>query len=299
LNLTQKKNQHPHEVIMILVDMNQISLASVMMHLNITKRGSVDAGMVRHMILNSLRMYRERFFDEYGELVICYDSKHYWRRDIFPQYKASRKKTRDSSSHDWNDIFEFLNAFKDEMIEFMPYKVLEVYGAEADDIIYTLTHEFETDNGKTLILSGDKDFIQLQRYKNVTQYSPITKKFIDGMVWNEYLDEHILRGDTSDGVPNVLSPDNTFVDGLRQKPLGKKKIQSWVEHNIEDVLPNDEVKRNFQRNKKLIDLTEAPQELFSEITKTWKEAKTNPRSKLLNYFIQNRLSDLMDCIGDF
>ena len=299
MNLTQKKNQHPHEVIMILVDMNQISLASVMMHLNITKRGSVDAGMVRHMILNSLRMYRERFFDEYGELVICYDSKHYWRRDIFPQYKASRKKTRDSSSHDWNDIFEFLNAFKDEMIEFMPYKVLEVYGAEADDIIYTLTHEFETDNGKTLILSGDKDFIQLQRYKNVTQYSPITKKFIDGMVWNEYLDEHILRGDTSDGVPNVLSPDNTFVDGLRQKPLGKKKIQSWVEHNIEDVLPNDEVKRNFQRNKKLIDLTEAPQELFSEITKTWKEAKTNPRSKLLNYFIQNRLSDLMDCIGDF
>ena len=284
---------------MILVDMNQISLASVMMHLNITKRDSVESGMVRHMILNSLRMYRERFFDEYGELVICYDSKHYWRRDIFPQYKASRKKTRDSSSHDWNDIFEFLNAFKDEMIEFMPYKVLEVYGAEADDIIYTLTHEFETDNGKTLILSGDKDFIQLQRYKNVTQYSPITKKFIDGMVWNEYLDEHILRGDTSDGVPNVLSPDNTFVDGLRQKPLGKKKIQSWVEHNIEDVLPNDEVKRNFQRNKKLIDLTEAPQELFSEITKTWKEAKTNPRSKLLNYFIQNRLSDLMDCIGDF
>ena len=284
---------------MILVDMNQISLASVMMHLNITKRDSVESGMVRHMILNSLRMYRERFFEEYGELVICYDSKHYWRRDIFPQYKAGRKKTRDSSSHDWNDIFEFLNAFKDEMIEFMPYKVLEVYGAEADDIIYTLTHEFESDNGKTLILSGDKDFIQLQRYKNVTQYSPITKKFIDGMVWNEYLDEHILRGDTSDGVPNVLSPDNTFVDGLRQRPLGKKKIQSWVEHNIEDVLPNDEVKRNFQRNKKLIDLTEAPQELFSEITKTWKEAKTNPRSKLLNYFIQNRLSDLMDCIGDF
>ena len=284
---------------MILVDMNQISLASVMMHLNITKRDSVESGMVRHMILNSLRMYRERFFEEYGELVICYDSKHYWRRDIFPQYKAGRKKTRDSSSHDWNDIFEFLNAFKDEMIEFMPYKVLEVYGAEADDIIYTLTHEFEYDNGKTLILSGDKDFIQLQRYGNVTQYSPITKKFINGVVWNEYLDEHILRGDTSDGVPNVLSPDNTFVDGLRQRPLAKKKIQSWVEHNIEDVLPNDEVKRNYQRNKKLIDLTEVPQELFMEITQTWAEAKSNPRSKLLNYFIQNRLSDLMDCIGDF
>ena len=284
---------------MILVDMNQISVASVMMHLHMTKQTAPDEDMVRHMILNSLRMYRMKFCDEYGELILCYDSKHYWRRDYYPEYKHSRKKGRQASSNDWDAIFAVLNAIKAELKEFFPYKFLEVYGAEADDIIYTLTHEFETDNGKTLILSGDKDFIQLQRYKNVTQYSPITKKFIDGMVWNEYLDEHILRGDTSDGVPNVLSPDNTFVDGLRQKPLGKKKIQSWVEHNIEDVLPNDEVKRNFQRNKKLIDLTEAPQELFSEITKTWKEAKTNPRSKLLNYFIQNRLSDLMDCIGDF
>ena len=248
---------------MILVDMNQISLASVMMHLNITKRNSVEGGMVRHMILNSLRMYRQMFFEDYGELVICYDSKHYWRRDIFPQYKAGRKKSRESSSHDWDNIFEFLNSFKDEMIEFMPYKVLEVYGAEADDIIAALCGELEFDNGKTLILSGDKDFIQLQRYGNVTQYSPITKKFVNGVNWSDYLNEHILRGDTGDGVPNVLSPDNTFVDGLRQKPLAKKKIQSWSEHNIEDVLPSDEVKRNYQRNKKLIDLTESPKELQS------------------------------------
>ena len=154
---------------MILVDMNQISLASVMMHLNITKRDSVEGDMVRHMILNSLRMYRQMFFEDYGELVICYDSKHYWRRDIFPQYKAGRKKSRESSSHNWDNIFEFLNAVKDEMIEFMPYKVLEVYGAEADDIIAALCGELEFDNGKTLILYGDKDFIQLQIYGNVTQ----------------------------------------------------------------------------------------------------------------------------------
>jgi len=152
---------------MILVDMNQISLASVMMHLNITKRHSVEGGMVRHMILNSLRMYRERFFEEYGELVICYDSKHYWRRDIFPQYKAGRKKTRDSSSHDWDDIFEFLNAFKDEMIEFMPYKVLEVYGAEADDIIAWLCRCGEFSEWQKLIISNDRDFIQLCDDKTV------------------------------------------------------------------------------------------------------------------------------------
>ena len=284
---------------MILVDMNQISLASVMMHLNITKRDSVEPGMVRHMILNSLRMYRQSFFEEYGELVICYDSKHYWRRDYYPEYKASRKKTRDSSGHDWDDIFEFLNMMKEEIKDNFPYKVLEVYGAEADDIIATLCHELEFDNGKTLILSGDKDFVQLQKYKNVSQYSPITKKFVNGIDPNEYLYEHILKGDTGDGVPNVLSPDNTFVDGLRQKPLSKKKIAEWAGPMCEHVLPTDEVKRNYQRNKKLIDLTQSPNELFMECKKAYDDAPEGDRSKLLNYFIKNRLQELTNSIGDF
>ena len=279
--------------------MNQISLASVMMHLNITKRDSVEPGMVRHMILNSLRMYRQSFFEDYGELVICYDSKHYWRRDYYPEYKASRKKTRDSSGHDWDDIFEFLNMMKEEIKDNFPYKVLEVYGAEADDIIATLCHELEFDNGKTLILSGDKDFVQLQKYRNVTQYSPITKKFVNGIDPNEYLYEHILKGDTGDGVPNVLSPDNTFVDGLRQRPLSKKKISEWAGPMCEHVLPNDEVKRNYQRNKKLIDLTQSPNELFMECKKAYDDAPEGDRSKLLNYFIKNRLQELTNSIGDF
>tara|TARA_S200002703_G_scaffold159636_1_gene173847 strand:- start:1025 stop:1879 length:855 start_codon:yes stop_codon:yes gene_type:complete len=284
---------------MILVDMNQISLASVMMHLNITKRDSVDTGIVRHMILNSLRMYRQSYFKEFGELVICYDSKNYWRREYFPEYKAGRRKSRETSSHDWNDIFECLNAIKSEIRENFPYKVLEVYGAEADDIIAALCGELEFDNGKTLILSGDKDFIQLHRFKNVKQYSPITKKFINGEDPTEYLYQHILKGDSSDGIPNVLSPDNTFVDGLRQRPLSKKKISEWAGPLCEQVLPNDELKRNYQRNKKLIDLQETPKELHLECIRTYQDAPEGDRSKLLNYFIKNRLNDLMENIGDF
>ena len=284
---------------MILVDMNQISLASVMMHLNITKRDSVDTGIVRHMILNSLRMYRQNYFREFGELVICYDSKNYWRREYFPEYKAGRRKSRETSSHDWNDIFECLNTIKSEIREIFPYKVLEVYGAEADDIIAALCGELEFDNGKTLILSGDKDFIQLHRFKNVKQYSPITKKFINGEDPTEYLYQHILKGDSSDGVPNVLSPDNTFVDGLRQRPLSKKKISEWAGPLCEQVLPNDELKRNYQRNKKLIDLQETPKELHLECIRTYQDAPEGDRSKLLNYFIKNRLNDLMENIGDF
>jgi len=280
---------------MILVDMNQISVASVMMHLHMTKQTKPDEDMVRHMILNSLRMYRMRFCDEYGELVLCYDSKHYWRRDYYPEYKHNRKKGRESSANDWDAIFAVLNAVKSELKEFFPYKHLEVYGAEADDIIAALCGELEFDNGKTLILSGDKDFIQLQKFRNVTQYSPITKKFINGIDPDIYLSEHVLRGDSSDGVPNVLSPDNTFVDGLRQNPLSKKKIATMVE----GVFPNDEVKRNFQRNKKLIDLKESPPELFMECIKEYQEAPAGDRSKLLNYFTQKRLRNLVESINEF
>jgi len=279
----------------ILIDMNQISVASVMMHLHITKQTKPDEDMVRHMILNSLRMYRMKFHDKYGEMVLCYDSKHYWRRDYFPEYKYSRKKGRESSANDWDAIFEVLNAVKSELKEFFPYKHLEVYGAEADDIIAILCGELEFSNHPTLILSGDKDFIQLQKYRNVDQYSPITKKFVNGIDPVIYLDEHVLKGDSSDGIPNVLSPDNTFVDGLRQKPLSRKKIQTMVE----GIFPNDEVKRNYQRNKKLIDLKESPPELFVEILKEYDDASEGDRSKLLNYFTQKRLRSLVESIGEF
>ena len=280
---------------MILVDMNQISVASVMMHLNMEKTTTPDGNMVRHMILNSLRMYRTKFHEEYGELVLCYDSKHYWRRDYFPQYKCNRKKSREDSDKDWDAIFECLNAIKSELKEFFPYKHLEVYGAEADDIIAALCLELEYDNGKTLILSGDKDFIQLHKYKNVSQYSPITKRMINNTDSKEYLKEHILRGDSSDGIPNVLSPDHTFIEGLRQRPLGKKKIESFKENG----LPTEEIKRNYQRNEKLINLAKSPDDLYITILKEYQNAPEGDRSKLLNYFVEKRLRNLTESIGEF
>ena len=248
---------------MIIIDMNQITVASLMMHLNMTKSKEPDENIVRHMILNSVRMYRTQFTEEYGEVVLAYDSKHYWRRDFFPNYKASRRKGREKSDLDWDAIFEVLNKIKAEFKDNLPYKYLEVYGAEADDIIATLV-------------------------KNKKE--PI-------MIPTTYIKEHILKGDTSDGVPNVLSPDNTFVDGLRQKPLTKKKIESWLNANIDD-LP-DEVKRNYQRNETLISLDKIPSELETEINEVFDNAPCGNRSKLLNYFIQSRLKNLTETIGEF
>ena len=278
---------------MIIIDMNQISLASVMMDMRM--RNELDEGMIRHMILNSIRMYRQQFNKDYGEVVLTYDSRHYWRREYFPNYKASRRKGREKDNKDWDTIFTVLNKIKAEFKDNLPYKYLEVYGAEADDIIATLCKSNQ--EKKIMIVSGDKDFIQLQKYHNVGQYSPITKKYIDGHNPTTYIKEHILKGDTSDGVPNVLSPDNTFVDSIRQRPLGRKKIETWLDIHIDD-LP-EEVKRNYQRNDKLINLDNIPEELGKEIMFEFKEAPCGDRSKLLNYFIQSRLKNLTSEIGEF
>jgi hypothetical protein len=279
---------------MILVDMNQISLASLMMHLHINK-GELDDEMVRHMILNSVRMYRTMFNEDYGEIVLTYDSRAYWRKQIFPQYKANRKKNRESDGKDWNSIFEVLNQIKDEIREFLPYKVVETYGAEADDVIATLCKHYQ--NEKIMIVSGDKDFIQLQKYNNVKQYSPITKKHINGVDAVVYIKEHILKGDKSDGVPNVLSPDHTFTDDLRQRPLTSKKMQSIMAQDIDDL--DDEVKRNYQRNDILINLDNIPEKLEEEILDDFKSATCGDRSKLLKYFIDKRLKSLTEQIGEF
>ena len=279
---------------MILIDMNQIAVANLMMNLKMNKNKTIDENMVRHMILNSIRMYRTEHRNEYGEVVLTWDSKHSWRRDYFPEYKASRRKGREESNLDWDDIFATLNKIRNEIKENFPYKYLEVFGAEADDIIGFLCQENRDE--KIMIISGDKDFIQLQKYPNVTQWSPITKKQVNGFDPTIYLKEHILKGDTSDGVPNVLSPDNTFSDGLRQRPLSRKKIQSWL-NSVEDC--NDEVKRNYQRNLTLIDLSKTPEELKNQIRLEYNNAPHGDRSKLLNYFMQNKLKELTENIGEF
>ena len=280
---------------MIILDMNQISVASLMMNMHMTKSDTVDEDMVRHMILNSVRMYRMMFNEEYGEIVFTWDSRHYWRRDYFPEYKLNRKMGREKDSKDWDQIYGVLNKIKDEVRLNLPYKYLEVYGAEADDIIAVLCKKYQ--NEKIVIVSADKDFIQLHKYPKVKQYSPNTKKMVNGVDPDVYIKEHILKGDSSDGIPNVLSPDNTFVDGLRQKPLGKKKIGVILQTDFDEL--HDEVKRNYQRNEKLINLDNVPDDLEFKILNEFDSAPCGDRSNLLNYFISSKLKTLTESIGEF
>ena len=286
---------------MILLDLNQVMIANLMMQ--IRNSSEVEEDMLRHMILNSLRLYRTKFAKDYGDLVICCDDKNYWRKQIFPYYKAHRRADREKSPLDWNNIFTILNRIRDELKETFPWRVLQIETAEADDIIGTLCHRFgkilKADGVENiLILSGDKDFGQLQKYANVEQFSPVTKKWIRINNPEAFLREHIMKGDRGDGIPNFLSGDNCIVAGQRQKPLMSKKLDTWISLDPLDFC-NDMMLRNYKRNEALVNLDMIPSDIQEQINNQYDNYQIPDRKGLLNYFIKKRLKHLMEHIGEF
>ena len=282
---------------MIIFDFNQVAISNLMEQIGSSKT-KVEETLVRHMILNSIRTYVKKFKNTHGpEVIIACDNRHYWRRGIFEHYKASRKKARESSGHDWNTIFDCLNKIRDELKQYSPYKVIDVETAEADDVIAVLAMKYSATE-KVMILSSDKDFAQLQKFPNVEQYSPILKKYIKEPLPAAQLKQLIIRGDKGDGIPNILSSDSCIVDGVRQKPITEAKIINWMNQAPEEFC-NDEMLRNFKRNEMLIDLNLIPETLKQSILDTYENAQGHSRQVFMNYMITNRLKNLLEVIDEF
>jgi len=244
-------------------------------------------------------MYNLKHRKEYGQMVIACDGGS-WRKQIYPQYKAHRKANRDDSGLDWTEFFRILTLVRNEIAENFPYKVVHINNIEADDIIGTLTEKTQNfgQHEPVMIISSDKDFIQLQQYSNVKQFSPMIKSFIKEKDPVKYLFDHTVRGDSGDGIPNILSPDNTFVDKIRQKPVSAKKVDAWyASRSSLDTVMNQETYRNFQRNTALIDLSKVPQDKKDSIINTFDSAK--PNSNILNYLISKRCTQLIECAEEF
>ena len=279
---------------MILLDYNAIAIGNVAV-----QRLAADEGLIRHMILNSIRMYRQKFHKEYGEMVIVADGMNNWRKDAFPQYKAARRKKRDESSIDWQEVFRIINMVREEIKDNFPYKVMHEDGCEADDVIAQLAIETQ-EFGKhepVMIVSADGDFKQLQVYKNIKQFSPMTKKLVVENNPRTYLAEHILKGDAGDGVPNVLSDDNVFVDGRRQGILSAKKKAALLD---DPRALGDEIYRNYQRNQQLIDLKNCPQSVKESIINNFEQQDPwGNRPKVFPYLVQKRCKLLIECVGEF
>lgn len=280
---------------MILMDLNQVIISNLMVGI---KRQDIDENLIRHMVLNTIRSYKKKFGNKYGELVICCDNKDYWRRDIFPFYKQNRKKDRAKSAYDWNMIFNALSTIKLELKQFTPYKVVDVPKCEADDIIAVLTKKYSKSES-VLILSSDKDFMQLQRYPNVEQYSPRAKQFLKIGDPVAYIKEHIILGDSGDGIPNIKSADNVFLDdSARQKNIMRTNLPKWLAQDPKQWC-DDEMLRNWDRNSKLIDFENIPVHYVGEIVDAYESAEIGKKSTLMQYMIDYKLKNLMSELSDF
>ncbi len=287
---------------MILVDLNQVLLAGLMAQIASQKGVKLEEGLIRHMVLNIIRTHLKTFRKEYGEVVLCSDNRKYWRKEFFPFYKAGRKKTREKSDLDWHMIFDMLAKFKQELRDNFPYKVVDVEGAEADDIIGTLVprhimHE------NLLIISSDGDFLQLQMYNGrseftVKQYNPAQKKFLISENPIAELKEKIIRGDKGDGIPNVLSVSDCFVRDIRQTPINKVKLDKLMEKDY-GLWEDENARIGFSRNQTLIDLRNIPGDIKEKIINTYEETKPAPKGKILDYLIANKLKSLIDVIEEF
>lgn len=274
---------------MILVDANQIAISHLMVRQKIEDGINIDS--IRRSIVRVLARIQKQFGSEYGKMILCYDDKSYWRSQVFPFYKKNRKQERETSKYDWDMVFSVLNKIRDEIRRNLPYYVIQVQGAEADDVIATLTRKHHLEE-KILILSADKDFIQLQRHNSVRQYDPIRNRWIDCEDPISYLQEHIIRGDRSDGIPNILTCDDAIVNGKAQKKMSKEKISALASMDPSDFTNYIRL-RNWKRNSELIDFAKIPRPIVDNILMTFNKYRVKP-SIDIQYFIDNNIQDLID-----
>lgn len=285
---------------MILIDMSNVMMTNL--HSSFPKKPTKDdfhANQVRHLILNMIRVVNHKFRAEYGEIVICVDSKSYWRKKVFPYYKAHRKADRNKLEHiEWPVVFELFDNVKDELREWTKWPVIEVEGAEGDDVIGVLANQFP--DQKHVIISRDRDFQQLQAYNPLlVQYDPVEKRMLTPADKVGYLEEHILYGDRNDGVPNVLSDDDVLVTpGKRQNKMTAKRLAELKSSSV-DQWVNKTYQRNWKRNQLLVDLRCAPPSVVRNILQQYEEQKDKPHHRMYKYLVHYKLTGLLDVVDQF
>jgi hypothetical protein len=298
---------------MILVDYSQVSLAAILTFQRELKGTESEVkNLIRHVTLSTLKSYKKKYGKEYGELVICCDGRKYWRKEAFAYYKASRKKNREASDLDWKLIFDTLTEMREDIATHFPWRVIHVERAEADDVIACMGKWLQTnqlvteglmeDPQKVLILSSDKDFKQLQVYDNIKQWSPMQKKYVTATKseLKAWMIEHIVKGDAGDGVPNILSPDDIFMqDGVRQKPVSAKRLEEFIELGF-DACRNDDERRNWHRNSTLVAFEHIPQDVTDDVVNTYLNKKPKgDKMSVMNYLVEKRCRLLLDELDDF
>lgn len=281
---------------MIFVDFSSIAFSAFMPQ---AEKFMKAPNNYKSLVLNIIRHINVTHRKQYGELIVCFDGKLNWRREVFPEYKQVRRNKRDDSVINWDDVFTLMSEIRNDIKEYTPFKNIQVDRAEADDVIGTLCYKLH--NGpNNLIISPDKDFIQLQRLGNVRQWSNIQKKFIKPeQTAVKDLELKIIKGDSGDGVPNILSDDDTFInEDKKQGMVTKRRVEEWLSGPYEKTMTTATYAR-YKRNKKLIDLSQTPDEIKTEITEKFKEPAKGSINSLMTYFARHKMSNLFASLDDF
>lgn len=298
----------------ILIDLSQVVLGACYAFkddLSTTKTSEDRANainLIRHVILSQLKYYNTKYKQQYGKLIVCCDGRNYWRKKVFPYYKANRKAMRSKIDMDWNLIFETINEVIDDLHNNFLFPVIRVDYAESDDVIATLTKYFQDhevvegpmfdSKQDILIVSSDKDFVQLQTFDNVKQISPVTKKFVDDPNPALYLAKKCMIGDKGDGVPNVYSDDDAFINGKKCPKMTQKRIDALLEQGYENCT-DATIKRNWHRNKVLIDFAYIPEKITNRILDEYQKPLQGNKQKIFEYLIKHQCNLLLNDINGF
>lgn len=296
---------------MIIFDWSQCSIAAMSPFFDEMKKKPEEAeNIARHSILSKVKNIRHKF-REYGQVVIACDGDHYWRKDIFPHYKAGRKETKAKSDIPWDLVDKLKNQIAAELFMFSPYKVIRHAKAEADDIMGILTLDvalhsmvdigLEQENEPVLLVTSDGDMKQLHIARNIRQYSPMHDKFIRlEMPAKDFLREKILTGDSGDGIPNVFSPNTSFVTKTRQKACTREKMDIILqEENLVDGSADAAIKARIKENTSLIDFTHIPQWLRDDIVEKYNTKPRGTKMDFFKYLANKKCKVLMDEVDKF
>ena len=289
---------------MILIDYSQVCMAAIMAFQGEIRKGTPEESkdLIRHVAVSSIKSYKKKYGREFGDVVICCDGMGYWRKEVFAHYKGMRKKSREASDFDWKFIFNTLSEIREDLRTEFPYKVLNVQRCEADDLIAVLTESTQEfgKNEKVMIVSSDKDFKQLHKYENVKQFSPMLKKLVvvNKKELSQWMVEHVVKGDAGDGVPNILSADDTFMSGTRQKPVSAKRLEEFFAKGY-DACATDEERRGWKRNATLVDFAFIPEELKDDVMNAYEAPALGDKNSVFNYLVKNKCRVLLDEIDEF
>lgn len=296
----------------ILIDFSQVVLSSCYAYskeLSVSHADKENAkNIVRHVILNQLRYYNAKYREHYGKLIVCCDGKNYWRKEYFKFYKESRKKARAEDDMDWKLIFEIVSESIEDLKENFMFPVIKVQRAEGDDVIAILSKYFQNNemvedgfflhSQDILVVSSDKDLVQLQKYPNVKQLSPRTKHLVEEGNPLVYLHEKVIRGDRGDGIPSIINDEDLYVTDKKATPLTKKKFSILCESGY-DKCDDVKIKERWKMNRMLIDFDYIPADVETAILESYKEPIKGNRVKIFNYMLKHNLHQLLNLISDF